>query len=126
MEIRRVFVDKLRIKNGMALLTGPMHKYIITVLRKAIGDRIDLIDGKGYLYRCIINNIKSKDIFLQVLDVVHRPEEKRPKVTLCVSPIKGPRMDWLIEKSTELGIDQILPTIFKRTIDFIRQHENPA
>jgi len=116
MEIRRVFVDKLRIKNGMALLTGPMHKYIITVLRKAIGDRIDLIDGKGYLYRCIINNIKSKDIFLQVLDVVHRPEEKRPKVTLCVSPIKGPRMDWLIEKSTELCIDQILPTIFKRTI----------
>ena len=116
MEIRRVFVDKLRIKNGMALLTGPMHKYIITVLRKAIGDRIDLIDGKGYLYRCIINNIKSKDIFLQVLDVVHRPEEKRPKVTLCVSPIKGPRMDWLIEKSTELCIDRILPTIFKRTI----------
>jgi len=116
MEIRRVFVDKLRIKNGMALLTGPMHKYITTVLRKATGDRIDLIDGKGYLYRCTINSIKSKDIFLQVLDVVHRPEEKRPKVTLCISPIKGPRMDWLIEKSTELCIERILPTIFKRTI----------
>lgn len=116
MEIRRVFVDKLKIKNGMALLTGPMHKYIITVLRKTIGERVDLIDGKGYLYRCTINSIKSKEIFLQVLDVVHRPEEKRPKVTLCVSPIKGPRMDWLIEKSTELCVDRILPTIFKRTV----------
>jgi 16S rRNA (uracil1498-N3)-methyltransferase len=116
MEIRRVFVDKLKMKNGMALLTGPMHKYIVSVLRKANGDRIDLIDGKGYLYRCVINSIKSKELYLQVLDVVHRPEDKRPKVTLCVSPIKGPRMDWLIEKATELGVERILPTIFKRTL----------
>jgi 16S rRNA (uracil1498-N3)-methyltransferase len=116
MEIRRVFVDKLKIKNGMALLTGPMYKYIITVLRKTTGDRIDLIDGKGYLYRCTINGIKGKELYLQVLDVVHHPEEKRPKVTLCVSPIKGPRMDWLVEKATELRVERILPTIFKRTL----------
>ncbi|OPY76521.1 MAG: Ribosomal RNA small subunit methyltransferase E [Syntrophorhabdus sp. PtaU1.Bin058] len=116
MEIRRVFVDKLKMKNGMALLTGPMHKYIVSVLRKANGDRIDLIDGKGYLYRCVINSIKSKELYLQVLDVIHHPEDKRPKVTLCVSPIKGPRMDWLIEKATELGVERILPTIFKRTV----------
>jgi 16S rRNA (uracil1498-N3)-methyltransferase len=116
MEIRRVFVDKLKLKNGMALLAGPMYKYIVSVLRKANGDRIDLIDGKGYLYRCVINSIKSKELYLQVLDVVHHPGDKRPKVTLCVSPIKGPRMDWLIEKATELGVERILPTIFKRTV----------
>jgi 16S rRNA (uracil1498-N3)-methyltransferase len=116
MEIRRVFVDKLKMKNGMTLLTGPMHKYIAVVLRKAEGDRIDLIDGKGYLYRCVINSIKSRELYVQILDVVHKPEEKRPKVTLCVSPIKGPRMDWLIEKATELGVERILPTIFKRTV----------
>lgn len=116
MEARRVFVDKLKIKNGMALLTGPSHKHIATVLRKTAGDRIDLVDGKGYLYRCTIYTIKNKEIYLQVLDMVHRPEEKRPKVTLCVSPIKGPRMDWLIEKATELGVEKILPTMFKRTV----------
>lgn len=116
MEIRRVFVDKLKMKNGMAIVAGPMHKYIATVLRKTEGDKINLIDGKGYLYRCVIGSIKSKEIYLQILEVVHKPEEKRPKVTLCVSPIKGPRMDWLVEKSTELGVDRILPTIFKRTV----------
>ncbi|OPX96730.1 MAG: Ribosomal RNA small subunit methyltransferase E [Syntrophorhabdus sp. PtaB.Bin006] len=116
MEVRRVFVDKLKIKNGMALLAGPVHRYICTVLRKASGDRIDLIDGKGYLYRCNINAIKGKELYLQVLDVVHRPEEQRPKVTLCVSPIKGPRMDWLVEKATELCVDRIVPTIFRRTV----------
>jgi len=116
MEIRRVFVDKLKIKNGMVLLTGPMYKYIIGVLRKRPGDRVDLIDGKGYLYRSTIQSVKGKDLYLQVLDVVHNPEEKRPKVTLCVSPIKGPRMDWLIEKATELGAEKIVPTIFRRTV----------
>jgi 16S rRNA (uracil1498-N3)-methyltransferase len=116
METRRIFVDKLRMKNGLVLLTGPMHKYIVTVLRKTPGERIDLIDGKGYLYNCTISSIRGKEVYLQIVDVVHHPQEKRPKVTLCVSPIKGPRMDWLVEKATELGVERIIPTIFKRTI----------
>lgn len=116
MEIRRVFVDKLKLKNGMALVTGPMFKYVATVLRKTVGERIDLIDGKGYLYHCLVHAIKGKELYLQVLDAEHRPEEKRPGITLCVSPIKGPRMDWLVEKATELGVDTILPVIFKRTV----------
>lgn len=116
MEVRRIFVDKLKMKNGMAILTGPMHRYLAQVLRKGPGDRIDLIDGKGYLYRCTIGSIKAKEIYVQVLDVVHHPEEKHSKVTLCVSPIKGPRMDWLIEKATELGVERIIPTLFKRTV----------
>jgi 16S rRNA (uracil1498-N3)-methyltransferase len=116
MEVRRIFVDKIKMKNGMVLITGPNCKYISTVLRKAAGDRIDVLDGKGYLYRCTINGCKGKEIFLQVVDVVHHPEEKRPKVTLIVSPIKGPRMDWLVEKATELGVDRIVPTVFRRTV----------
>lgn len=116
MEIRRVFVDRLRMKNGMVLIAGPMHKYVAGVLRKGPGDRIDIIDGKGYLYRSTIQSIKGKEIYLQVLDVVHKPQEKRSRVTLCVSPIKGPRMDWLIEKATELGAEKIVPVIFRRTL----------
>lgn len=116
MEVRRIFVDKLRMKNGMVLVTGPNHKYIVSVLRKAVGDRVDLLDGKGYLYHCTINSTKGKELYLHVVDAVHHPEEKRPKVTLLVSPIKGPRMDWLVEKATELGVERILPTIFKRTV----------
>jgi 16S rRNA (uracil1498-N3)-methyltransferase len=124
MEIRRVFVDKLKIKNGMVLLAGPVLKYIVGVLRKGPGDRIDLIDGKGYLYRSTIQSVKGKELFLQVLDVVHKPQEKRPRVILCVSPIKGPRMDWLVEKATELGVETIIPTIFKRTL--IRFNDNES
>jgi 16S rRNA (uracil1498-N3)-methyltransferase len=116
MEVRRIFVDKLKMKNGMVLITGPNCKYLLSVLRKSAGDRIDVIDDKGYLYRCTISSARGKEVYLQVVDVVHHPEEKKPKVTLIVSPIKGPRMDWLIEKATELGVDRIIPTVFRRTV----------
>ena len=116
MEVRRIFVDKLKMKNGMVLVAGPSCKYILQVLRKTVNDRIDVMDGKGYLYRCVINAIKGKEVFLHVMDAALHPEEKKTKVTLLVSPIKGPRMDWLVEKATELGVDRILPTIFRRTV----------
>jgi 16S rRNA (uracil1498-N3)-methyltransferase len=57
------------------------------------------------------------------MDAVPHPEEKKTKVTLLVSPIKGPRMDWLVEKATELGVDRILPTIFRRTVVRFRDGE---
>jgi 16S rRNA (uracil1498-N3)-methyltransferase len=123
MEVRRIFVDKLKMKNGMVLITGPSCKYVLGVLRKTTGDRIDVMDGKGYLYRCVINSTKGKEVFLQVVDAVHHPEEKRTMVTLLVSPIKGPRMDWLVEKATELGVDRILPTLFCRTVVKFRDGE---
>ena len=116
MEIRRIFVDKLRMKNGMVLVTGPICKYILGVLRKTAGERIDVMDGKGYLYRCVVHAVKGKEVYLHVMDAVHHPEDKRAKITLLVSPIKGPRMDWLVEKATELGVDRIVPTIFRRTV----------
>jgi 16S rRNA (uracil1498-N3)-methyltransferase len=115
-EIRRVFVDKLDMQDGMVLVAGPARKYIVNVLRKDRGQRVDLIDGKGYLYRCMIDNIQKTELQLQILDAVHHPEEEGSKVTLCASPIKGPRMDWLIEKATELGVERILPTVFRRTV----------
>lgn len=116
MEVRRVFVDTLNLKHGLAIITGPMHKYIAIVLRKGKGGRIDLIDGKGFLYRCVVSDINSTEVFLKIDEIIHQPNEKMPDITMCVSPIKGPRMDWLIEKSTELGVSRIVPTMFNRTL----------
>ena len=60
MEVRRIFVDKLKMKNGMVLVTGPNASISSPSFEKATGDRIDVMDGKGYLYRCIINAIRAR------------------------------------------------------------------
>ena len=116
MEVRRVFVDRVETRDGMAVLAGPLFRYVVTVLRKAAGERIDLFDGGGNLYHCLVHSINGKEVRLKIVDTEHRTEEKRPKVTLCVSPIKGPRMDWLVEKATELRVDRIVPALFNRTV----------
>jgi 16S rRNA (uracil1498-N3)-methyltransferase len=116
MEVRRVFVDELKMEDGLALIQGHLHKYVVKVLRKGPGDRIDLLDGKWRLHHCTVRSINSKDVYLNVLDSESAPEGTHPKVTLCVSPIKGARMDWLVEKATELGVDRIIPVVFARTV----------
>ncbi len=83
MEIRRVFVDKLKIKNNLVLITGPMQNYISSVLRKNTGDRIDIIDGKGYLYRCTVNSIKVRKYssrYLMLFIVLKKSDPKSRSV----------------------------------------------
>lgn len=116
MERRRIFIDKVDFMDGTEILTGPAFKYVARVLRRTTGDPIDLVDNAGCLHRCVINAVGKQEITVKVLDTIPKPAEKWPRVVICVSPIKGPRMDWLIEKATELGAARIIPTIFKRTV----------
>ncbi len=117
METRRIFVDKAITGEGLVgPLTGPLYRYVTVVLRKTKGDRIDLFDSGGSLHHCIVDDVKQKGVYLRILDTVLKPAMDEPLVTLCISPVKGARMDWLIEKATELGVHRIVPVIFSRTV----------
>ncbi|HEY3277642.1 MAG TPA: 16S rRNA (uracil(1498)-N(3))-methyltransferase [Syntrophorhabdaceae bacterium] len=116
MEVKRIVVDTLEIEDGLARLRGPLTKYIVTVLRKNPGERLDLIDREGRFYHCSIRTVKGREVVLDILSTELKQEVSRDRVTLCASPIKGARMDWLIEKATELGVDRVIPALFARTV----------
>lgn len=79
------------------------------VLRMKEGDTIHAVDGKGFAYECIITDANPKKT---ELDIISRSEEKRhwkPQITLAVAPTKNiDRMEWLLEKAVEIGIDRII------------------
>lgn len=79
------------------------------VLRMKEGDTIHAVDGKGFAYECIITDANPKKT---ELDIISRLEEKRhwkPQITLAVAPTKNiDRMEWLLEKAVEIGIDRII------------------
>ncbi len=79
------------------------------VLRMKEGDTIHAVDGKGFAYECVITDANPKKTELKI---VSRSEEKRhwePRITLAVAPTKNiDRMEWLLEKATEIGIDRII------------------
>lgn len=86
------------------------------VLRKSAGDRIEIFDGSGRSALAEITLVKKDRVEVRILERYPDEPAPLPRVHLAVAPPKGDRFKWLIEKATELGVDQITPLITTRTV----------
>ncbi len=81
--------------------------HCVRVLRLSEGDEITLCDGRGNFYRAIIADANAKRCAVEVQEVLPQ-ENPLPKVYVAVAPTKNmDRMEWLVEKLTEIGVDGI-------------------
>jgi len=89
--------------------------YIIDVLRLRNGDELTLFDGTGHEYRTIIRDCDSRTVYL---DIIGKEKIQLPAthITLAQSLPKGSKMDFIVQKSTELGTSRIIPFISSRSI----------
>lgn len=93
----------------------PTSKYCIQVLRHGIGDDVILVDGRGGKYNTIITDDNRKKCVLQVRNYELVPAVKSP-VRIAISFTKNTsRIEWFLEKATEIGIQMIIPLISQRT-----------
>ena len=85
--------------------------HIIRVLRKRVGDKIQITNGKGYLFTAEIVDPSVQRCKISILST----EKSIPKMYhlhLAVAPTKNmDRYEWFLEKATEIGIDEITPVI---------------
>jgi 16S rRNA (uracil1498-N3)-methyltransferase len=91
-------------------------RHIIRVLRHKVGDRIQVVDGEGNEYRCVITRIGRGEVRAEVMSQTRRARETVAEVTLAASITKGSKMDAVVEMATELGVSQIVPLVTMRTI----------
>ena len=110
--MHRFFVEKDRIPN----ITGSDIHHIKDVLRMKIGDQLELLDGTGKIYEAKISELKKDKIICEILSAHIEESEPKIKVTLAQCLSKSKKMELIIQKCTELGIDQIIPTLSERTI----------
>ncbi len=90
-------------------------KHAIRVLRLKTNETITLIDGKGTFYTAIISNDNPKRCEVKITNTKNENSSK-PKLTIAIAPTKNnDRTEWFIEKSTEIGISQIIPTHSKHS-----------
>ncbi|MGD1043983.1 MAG: RsmE family RNA methyltransferase [Bacteroidota bacterium] len=105
-------------------LRGEESKHLVRVLRKNIGDRIFVADGNEMMYESVIAEIGKTDTRCTIAAIHHKYNEPLIDVTLAVSLLKNPaRFDYLVEKTTELGVRTILPISCERTIAHNEKHE---
>ncbi|MCU0460862.1 MAG: 16S rRNA (uracil(1498)-N(3))-methyltransferase [Bacteroidales bacterium] len=91
-------------------------KHIIRVLRMKKGTPVNLIDGKGNLFKGIISIPDPAGCIIDIESVVHEFEKRNYWLHIAISPLKNTeRLDWFIEKAVEIGIDEITPIICRNT-----------
>jgi 16S rRNA (uracil1498-N3)-methyltransferase len=85
--------------------------HISKVLRKKGGDLIQLTDGKGHLISGKISKSKGRQLIIEVDGVAESAFPSENRIELAVPIIRPNRMDWMVEKATELGVQKIVPLL---------------
>lgn len=104
----RLFYDPEIIDNASSqVLSEEESKHILRVLRLKEGDQIGILNGKGYLFTCSITGSTGKRCEVMVTERNSTPK-KATTIHIAISPTKqSERMEWFVEKATELGVDRI-------------------
>jgi 16S rRNA (uracil1498-N3)-methyltransferase len=107
---RRWIADE--VTTDRAALTGPHAEHLARVLRAQVGQEFEIATGSGVRLGRIVSVQAGRIEFALGQDV---PEHSLPPVSLILSIFKFDRMEWAIEKCTELGAARIVPAISRRT-----------
>jgi 16S rRNA (uracil1498-N3)-methyltransferase len=91
-------------------------KHAVRVLRLEVGSEVQLIDGKGGLYTAQIKDAHPKRTILQITNVVTGYGKRNHYLHIAIAPTKNlDRLEWFLEKATEIGIDEISLIICQRS-----------
>jgi 16S rRNA (uracil1498-N3)-methyltransferase len=114
-EIRtRLFVDAPLAEGGTPALAPEQAHYLRNVLRLGAGDQVALFNGRDGEWRVRIESLDRRTATM-ALEERLRPQAPEPDLWLLFAPIKRARIDYLVEKATELGASALLPVITQRT-----------
>ncbi len=98
------------------LLDEAESKHAVRVLRLGVGDRVQLVDGRGGFYDAEIGDANPKRVVLRILSVQEQYRQRNHRLHIAIAPTKNmERLEWFLEKATEIGIDEITPLICDRS-----------
>src|SRR5512146_1318273 len=118
----RFFISPDQISGPAITITGEDVRHIATVLRMKTGDGLLLCDGEGTEYTVTIKHVERSGITAEITGRSKR-EIPCPRVTLGQGLPKSDKMDFIVQKATELGAAGIIPLVTERTIVKIRDEE---
>jgi 16S rRNA (uracil1498-N3)-methyltransferase len=113
MRLSRFFVDT-PLTLGQHDLPEAQAHYIGRVLRLAMGDAVQLFDGSGQEYLGELIEIGKKNVRVELREQLTGQAESSLRVHLGQGLSRGERMDWAIQKATELGVGEITPIVSER------------
>jgi 16S rRNA (uracil1498-N3)-methyltransferase len=113
MRLSRFFIDA-PLSLGQHELPEAQAHYIGRVLRHAVGDAVQLFDGSGQEYLGELIEVGKKNVRVELQEQFAGQAESSLRVHLGQGLSRGERMDWAIQKATELGANEITPIVSER------------
>jgi 16S rRNA (uracil1498-N3)-methyltransferase len=114
--LTRVHVEEPLHAGQKCIVGGSAANHVMRVLRLRDGDSLTLFDGRGGEYGARISGLRKDSVQVDVLEHRQAERESALNLTLAQGISRGERMDWVMQKATELGVTRIVPVITERTM----------
>jgi len=119
----RIYVKDLQKKPNAFILSKENTKIVRSVLRLKKGEELEIIDGYGSLAKAAVEKFGKDGCHLKVLRKSTFSKDLPVKITLIQAFPKGKRMDIVLQKATELGIDKMIFFPAKRSVSVIKKKD---
>lgn len=116
MRLTRVHVSAALAPGRRHAIEGDAANHITRVLRLRPGDPLAVFDGRGGEHAARIEEFRKGAVIIAVGDRSAAERESPLSLTLAQGISRGERMDWVVQKATELGVTRIVPVATERTV----------
>jgi len=115
MRIPRIYTEQQLVDGASIELQSGASQHIAKALRMRIGDTVTLFNGSGGEFSATIGAIDKRAVTVSVGRFCDTSSESGLKIHLGIAISRGERMDWVVQKTTELGVHEITPLFTERT-----------
>ena len=113
--MRRFYLESTP-ENNIARIRGDEARHIEKVLRLGPGDSLELFDADGSVYRAEIESLHRGEVVARICARIAGVSDMDVHITLCQAVVKSQKMDFIVEKCTELGVTEIQPFFARRSV----------
>ena len=122
----RFFVPRRNIEGSRGIVVGEELQHLRRVLRLAAGDLITIFDDSGREHDAVICSIEPDSAAVEITRSYEAQRESTLDLTLALGLTKGEKMDFVIEKATELGVQTIVPVLSSYAVPKLNERKIAA
>jgi 16S rRNA (uracil1498-N3)-methyltransferase len=123
MRLTRVFVDAALEAGSIVDLPKETGAHLAKVLRARSGDEIVLFNGDGREFDGVVESVRGNRVAAAIGGPRHVDTESRMAITLVQCLPRAEKMDFVVQKATELGVTRIVPVISQRSVVRLDDHQ---
>lgn len=109
--MRRFYLDPVNLTADHIEIRGAEARHMVTVLRLRPGQRVEFFDGQGTVLTAILHAMDKHLVTAEIVGRCREEQSDQVPLTLAQCLLKGKKMDVLVQKATELGVQTLLPLV---------------